>query len=44
MNWRTLDLNLLIVFDAVAQERSATRAAAKGLSGINRTIDFVSMS
>lgn len=29
MNWRMLDLNLLIVFDAVAQERSATRAAAK---------------
>ncbi len=29
MNWRRLDLNLLIVFDAVAQERSATRAAAK---------------
>ena len=29
MNWRRLDLNLLVVFDAVAQERSATRAAAK---------------
>ena len=29
MNWRTLDLNLLVVFDAVAQTRSATRAAAK---------------
>ncbi len=29
MNWRTLDLNLLVVFDAVAQERSATRAAAR---------------
>ncbi|MGC1781572.1 MAG: LysR family transcriptional regulator [Acidobacteriaceae bacterium] len=29
MNWRTLDLNLLVVFNAVAQERSATRAAAK---------------
>lgn len=29
MNWRKLDLNLLVVFDAVAQERSATRAAAK---------------
>ncbi len=29
MNWRTLDLNLLVVFDAVSQERSATRAAAK---------------
>ncbi len=29
MNWRRLDLNLLVVFDAVAQQRSATRAAAK---------------
>jgi len=29
MNWRTLDLNLLVVFDVVSQERSATRAAAK---------------
>lgn len=29
MNWRKLDLNLLVVFDVVAQERSATRAAAK---------------
>jgi DNA-binding transcriptional LysR family regulator len=29
MNWRMLDLNLLVVFNAVAQERSATRAAAK---------------
>ncbi len=29
MNWRMLDLNLLVVFDAVAQERNATRAAAK---------------
>ena len=29
MNWRALDLNLLVVFDAVAQARSATRAAAK---------------
>ena len=29
MNWRMLDLNLLVVFDAVVQERSATRAAAK---------------
>lgn len=29
MNWRTLDLNLLVVFDAVANERSATRAALK---------------
>jgi DNA-binding transcriptional LysR family regulator len=29
MNWRMLDLNLLVVFDAVARERHATRAAAK---------------
>jgi DNA-binding transcriptional LysR family regulator len=29
MNWRRLDLNLLVVFDAVMQERSATRAAEK---------------
>jgi len=29
MHWRTLDLNLLVVFDIVGQERSATRAAAK---------------
>jgi DNA-binding transcriptional LysR family regulator len=29
MNWRTLDLNLLVIFDAVVQERSATRAAAR---------------
>ncbi len=29
VNWRKLDLNLLVVFDAVAQERSVTRAAAK---------------
>ena len=29
MNLRTLDLNLLVVFDAIAVERSATRAAAK---------------
>ena len=29
MNWRRLDLNLLVIFDAVAQERSATRAASK---------------
>lgn len=27
MNWRTLDLNLLVVFDAVAEARSATQAA-----------------
>jgi DNA-binding transcriptional LysR family regulator len=29
MNWRMLDLNLLVVFDAVARERNATRAASK---------------
>ncbi len=29
MNLRMLDLNLLVVFDAVAQERNATRAAVK---------------
>jgi len=29
VNWRKIDLNLLVVFDAVAQARSATRAAAK---------------
>src|SRR3978361_65085 len=29
MNWRTLDLNLLVVFDAVAQTRSATKAGEK---------------
>ena len=29
MNWRALDLNLLVIFDAVAQTRSASRAAAK---------------
>ena len=29
MNLRMLDLNLLVVFDAVAQERNATRAASK---------------
>jgi DNA-binding transcriptional LysR family regulator len=29
MNWRNFDLNLLTIFDAVGQERSATRAAAK---------------
>ncbi len=29
MNWRTLDLNLLVVFDAVAQARSVTRAATR---------------
>ena len=29
MNWRMLDLNLLVVFDAVAHERNVTRAAAR---------------
>jgi DNA-binding transcriptional LysR family regulator len=29
MNWRTLDLNLLVVFDAVAQTRSATKAGER---------------
>lgn len=29
MNWRRIDLNLLVVFDAVMQERNATRAAEK---------------
>ncbi|WP_085984963.1 LysR family transcriptional regulator [Methylobacterium nodulans] len=29
MNWRQLDLNLLVIFDAVVQERSASRAAAR---------------
>ncbi len=28
MNWRKLDLNLLVVFDTIARERSVTRAAA----------------
>ena len=33
MNWRAFDLNLLIVFDAVMQERSVTRAGRRiGLS------------
>ena len=33
MNWGTFDLNLLVVFDAVMQERSVTRAGQKiGLS------------
>src|ERR1700732_3743962 len=33
MNWGAFDLNLLIVFDAVMQERSVTRAGSKiGLS------------
>src|ERR1700744_4826710 len=29
MNWRALDLNLLVVLDAVMQERNVTRAATK---------------
>lgn len=29
MNWRTIDLNLLVVFDAVAQTRGVTRAATR---------------
>ncbi len=29
MNWRSVDLNLLVVFDAVAQERSVTRAGQR---------------
>ena len=29
MNWRQIDLNLLVVFDAVMQERNATRAAER---------------
>jgi DNA-binding transcriptional LysR family regulator len=29
MNWRRIDLNLLVVFDAVMRERNATRAAEK---------------
>jgi DNA-binding transcriptional LysR family regulator len=33
MNWGAFDLNLLIVFDAVMQERNVTRAGGKiGLS------------
>ena len=33
MNWGAIDLNLLVVFDAVMQERNVTRAGAKvGLS------------
>src|SRR6202166_1404382 len=33
MNWGAIDLNLLVVFDAVMQERSVTRAGQKiGLS------------
>jgi DNA-binding transcriptional LysR family regulator len=29
MNWRTVDLNLLVVFEAVAQDRSVTRAGQR---------------
>jgi DNA-binding transcriptional LysR family regulator len=29
VNWRQLDLNLIVIFDAVAQERSAGRAASR---------------
>jgi hypothetical protein len=29
MNWRMLDLNLPVLFDAVAQEHNATRAASR---------------
>ena len=29
MNWRTIDLNLLVVFDALAQDRSVTRAGQR---------------
>jgi hypothetical protein len=29
MNWGAFDLNLLIVFDAVMQERSVTRAGSR---------------
>jgi DNA-binding transcriptional LysR family regulator len=29
MNWRTIDLNLLVVFDAVLRTRSASRAASR---------------
>ncbi len=29
MNWSGFDLNLLIVFDAVIQERSVTRAGSR---------------
>jgi DNA-binding transcriptional LysR family regulator len=33
MNWNTFDLNLLVVFDAVMQEKNLTRAGQKlGLS------------
>jgi DNA-binding transcriptional LysR family regulator len=29
VNWRTIDLNLLVVFDALAQDRSVTRAGQR---------------
>jgi DNA-binding transcriptional LysR family regulator len=29
VNWRSFDLNLLIVFDGVMQDRSVTRAAKR---------------
>ena len=29
INWRTIDLNLLVIFDAVSRERTVTRAAKK---------------
>src|SRR5690349_15356821 len=29
LNWRQLDLNLLVLFDAVLQQRNATRAAER---------------
>ena len=29
MNWRAVDLNLLVVFDAIVKTKSATRAAAR---------------
>jgi DNA-binding transcriptional LysR family regulator len=29
LNWRTIDLNLLVIFDAVLRERSVSRAAAR---------------
>ena len=32
MNWRTLDLNLLVVFDTVARERSVTLAATLNMT------------
>src|SRR5258708_24693982 len=35
MNWGALDLNLLIVFDAVMHERSVTRAGAR--SGLGQS-------